>query len=95
MNLVGRCLEHGWGAAADSQSARDWYRRSAEGGYFRGRFNWASVLADDGRIAEAATWFEAALADAPEPSRGAMLAALAAHRAPAVRALADAACAEC
>ncbi len=60
MNLVGRCCEEGWGTARDSHAAADWYRRSAEGGYFRGQYNWASMLLKAGRFDEAAAWFERA-----------------------------------
>jgi TPR repeat protein len=87
MNLVGRCLEHGWGSLADPAQARLWYRRSAEGGYFRGQFNWASILADAGHIDEAAAWFKAALDGAPDASRRAMSDLLARSRPGVLRAL--------
>ncbi len=32
MNMVGRCLENGWGAPPDTEEAARWYRRSAEAG---------------------------------------------------------------
>jgi TPR repeat protein len=70
MNLVGRCFEEGWGAPRDPAAARTWYRRSAEGGYFRGAYNYASILASEGCIADATAWFDEALATAPEPTRG-------------------------
>jgi uncharacterized protein len=60
MNLVGRCCEEGWGTSRDFGAAATWYRRSAEGGYFRGQYNWASVLLRCGREQEAAVWFERA-----------------------------------
>jgi TPR repeat protein len=60
MSLVGRCCEEGWGTARDLDAAADWYRRSAEAGYFRGQYNWASLLLKAGRFEEAATWFERA-----------------------------------
>jgi TPR repeat protein len=60
MNLAGRCCEQGWGTPPDLGAAADWYRRSALGGYFRGQFNWASMLLSSGRIEEAAAWFERA-----------------------------------
>jgi hypothetical protein len=41
-------------------AAADWYRRSAEAGYFRGQYNWASILLKAGRCDEAARWFERA-----------------------------------
>jgi TPR repeat protein len=61
MNLLGRCCEEGWGTPRDTAAAADWYRRSAEGGYFRGQFNWASVLLKDGHVDEAAVWLERAV----------------------------------
>jgi hypothetical protein len=60
MSLVGRCCEEGWGTARDLNAAADWYRRSAEAGYFRGQYNWASILLRAGRYDEAAVWFERA-----------------------------------
>jgi TPR repeat protein len=62
MNLLGRCLEEGWGTVRDETAAAAWYRRSAEGGYFRGQYNWASVLLRAGRCDEAALWFQRAMA---------------------------------
>ena len=62
MNLVGRCCEEGWGTPRDLGAAADWYRRSAEAGYFRGQYNWASLLLKAGRFDESAAWFERAAA---------------------------------
>jgi TPR repeat protein len=62
MNLLGRYLEEGRVCPADAQAARDWYRRSAVGGDFRGQFSYAAVLADDGNIDEALDWLRTALA---------------------------------
>ncbi|HEY5337396.1 MAG TPA: tetratricopeptide repeat protein [Rhizomicrobium sp.] len=78
MNLVARCYEEGWSVARDASLARAWYRKSAEGGYFRGAYNYGTMLAAEGEIADAAHWFTKALAGAPEPTRGNMIAALAA-----------------
>jgi TPR repeat protein len=60
MSLVGRCCEEGWGTPRNLDAAADWYRRSAEAGYFRGQYNWASILLKAGRFEEAAVWFERA-----------------------------------
>lgn len=62
MNLLGRYLEEGLVCPADPDAARDWYRRSAEGGDFRGQFSYAAVLADAGRVGEAVEWLQRALA---------------------------------
>ena len=60
MNLLARCYEEGWGVSKDPAQAADWYRRSAEAGYFRGQYNWATVLMAMGRTDEAATWLSRA-----------------------------------
>jgi TPR repeat protein len=60
MSLVGRCCEEGWGTPRNLDAAADWYRRSADAGYFRGQYNWASLLLNVGRFEEAAAWFERA-----------------------------------
>jgi TPR repeat protein len=60
MNLVGRCNEEGWGTSRDALAAATWYRRSAEAGYFRGQFNWATMLLTAGELEEAARWLERA-----------------------------------
>ena len=71
MNLLARCCEEGWGAPRDPAAARDWYRRSAEAGYFRAQFNHATLLAAEGRVDDAIGWFERALAGAPADGRAA------------------------
>lgn len=48
-NMLGRCLEHGWGCAKD------------EAGDFRGQFSHASVLAERGDLPAARVWLERAL----------------------------------
>jgi len=88
MNLVARCYEQGWGVARDAAAARAWYAKSAEGEYFRGCYNYASVLLGEGRVACALLWFKRALASAPTGPRANMLAALAENAEPSVRALA-------
>jgi TPR repeat protein len=60
MNLLGRCHEEGWGTPRDAAAAARWYRRAAERGYFRGQYNWATVLLHAGRVDEAVIWFECA-----------------------------------
>ena len=39
LNMVGRCLEHGWGVAASPAQAADWYRRAAAMGDAWAMFN--------------------------------------------------------
>jgi TPR repeat protein len=62
MNLFGRYLEEGRYCPQDRLAARVWYRRSAEGGDFRGQFSYAAVLAEEGQIDEALDWLHRALA---------------------------------
>jgi TPR repeat protein len=57
MNIVGRFVEEGWETQRDAVLAADWYRRSAEAGDFRGQFNHASKLVEQGKDIEAAAWF--------------------------------------
>jgi len=85
MNLVARCFEEGWGVTRDPAAAREWFRRSAEGGYFRGAFNYASLLADDGNICDATGWFDKAVRSAAEPTRSNMLQMLGKRPEPALR----------
>ncbi len=77
MSLAGRCCEEGWGTPRDAVAAADWYRRSAEAGYFRGQYNWASVLVGAGRSDEAAVWFERAAMSGPASMRLAVIEAAA------------------
>jgi len=82
MNLLGRCTEEGWGTTRDLAAAADWYRRSAEAGYFRGQYNWATMLLKAGRINEAVMWLERAAASGTAGVRKAvtdLLAAPATH----------------
>jgi TPR repeat protein len=88
MNLVARCFEQGWGTTRNRTAARNWYRKSAMGGYFRGAYNYASILAAEGCVAGARLWFQRALASAPEPTRSHMRQALAQHPGTQFRSLA-------
>jgi uncharacterized protein len=73
MNLVGRCCEEGWGTPRDPAAAADWYRRSAEAGYFRGQYNWATLLLRADRPDEAAVWFERAASNGTPGVRSAVI----------------------
>jgi TPR repeat protein len=74
MNLVGRCTEEGWGTSCDARAAKEWYRRSALAGCFRGQYNWATVLFKSGHFEEAAMWFERAAAGGTPGVRRAVMA---------------------
>lgn len=56
MNLVGRFHHEGWAMPVNAAEAAQWYRRSAEGGDFRGQISYAGVLAEQGNVAEAVAW---------------------------------------
>ena len=56
INFVGSFYEDGWVVERDIGVAADHYRRAAEGGDFRGRFNHARMLADAGDIDGALHW---------------------------------------
>jgi len=49
-------------------------RCSAEGGYFRGQFNWATLLLKAGHVQEAANWLERSANGGNQPVRLAVLA---------------------
>ncbi len=70
MNLVGRCTEEGWGTSRDAPAAAYWYRRSAQAGYFRGQYNWATVLLKAGAVKDAAQWLERAASGGNSEVRG-------------------------
>lgn len=87
LNIVGGFYEDGWQVKQDRGIAFDHYRRAAQGGDFRGQFNYARLLAEDGRTQEAAHW----IAMVPATATPAFLAKLHAFLdRPANAALADA-----
>ncbi|WP_255325571.1 MULTISPECIES: tetratricopeptide repeat protein [Sphingobium] len=55
-NYIGSFYEDGWSVAADRVEALRHYRIAAEGGDFRGQFNLARLLAEDGATDEALRW---------------------------------------
>lgn len=44
MNMVGRCLDQGWGVAASKRMAEKWFRMAAERGLDWGMYNLATLL---------------------------------------------------
>jgi TPR repeat protein len=58
INIVGGFFEDGWEVEADIDQAIDHYRRAAEGGDFRGQFNYARLLAERGFVDQALEWLE-------------------------------------
>ena len=61
MHFLGQYYEYGWETPVDRATAFEWYRRSAEGGDFRGQCSHASVLAEEGHVAEAVHWVRLAV----------------------------------
>lgn len=55
-NYIGSFHEDGWSVPADRAEALRHYRIAAEGGDFRGAFNLARLLAEDGAVDEALRW---------------------------------------
>ena len=56
--------------------AAAWYRRSAEAGYFRGEYNYATLLMAAGRKTEARQWFARAAGHGTPAVRARVLAIL-------------------
>jgi len=61
MNLVGRFHHEGVVVDKSAEQAQRWYRLAALGGDFRGQYNHATVLAEQGLEAEACAWLGRAL----------------------------------
>lgn len=64
MNLLGRFHHEGVVVERDEAQARRWYLLAAQGGDFRGQYNHAAVLAEQGHEEQACLWLERALATA-------------------------------
>lgn len=56
VNMIGSFYEDGWVVGHDMDAATEHYRRAAEGGDFRGMFNYARMLIDAGRLEQAVDW---------------------------------------
>lgn len=65
MHCVGQYHEFGWETPVDLARAYALYRCSAELGDYRGKCSWASVLAEQGHIAEACALLRSAMHVAP------------------------------
>ena len=61
INFVGSFAEDGWACERDLDRAARCYAEAAEGGDFRGAFNHARMLAQDGRADEALAWLARAI----------------------------------
>jgi TPR repeat protein len=64
INMVGRCLDQGWGVAASPQLAAPWFRKAAERGLDWGMYNLATLLTIGSGVPEdkqeALYWFRKA-----------------------------------
>ncbi|RRA49024.1 tetratricopeptide repeat protein [Acidipila sp. EB88] len=58
MNVLGGFYEDGWVAQASRSKARDLYRKAALGGDFRGQFNYARLLMQEGDLLGALHWLQ-------------------------------------
>ena len=56
LNILGGFYEDGWVVSPDRTVARDYYRRAAIGGDFRGQFNYARFLIPEGDLLGALHW---------------------------------------
>ncbi len=73
-NFIGSFHEDGWVVARDQAEASRFYAQAAEGGDFRGMFNHARMLLDEGREDEAMDWIDRALAAGNDRFRGQVVA---------------------
>jgi TPR repeat protein len=58
MNLLGGFYEDGWEVRQDRNAACEYYRMAAIGGDFRGQFNYARMLSEEGDIMGALHWLK-------------------------------------
>lgn len=58
INLLGSFYEDGWEVQQDLSAARELYRRAAQAGDFRGQFNYARLLMQDGHVGVALGWLQ-------------------------------------
>src|SRR3546814_15917869 len=56
MNYIGSFYEDGWVVERDLDAAEEQYRMAAEGGDFRGQFNYALLHAEKGDVETALAW---------------------------------------
>jgi uncharacterized protein len=89
MHFLGQYYEYGWETPVDPTTAFEWYRRSAEGGDFRGQCSHASVLAEQGDLAEAVYWLRLAIKTATPEYLAQLQQALSQSQHAELRALAD------
>ncbi len=64
MNVLARFYEEGWVVSKDRKKAIMLYQQSAQKGDYRGQYNYAVWLAEQGHIEEAVTWWRQAVPQA-------------------------------
>jgi len=87
MNMIGRLYEEGWAIPRDLRLAFHWYRCAAEGGDFRGQYNFGTLLIAFNRISEATVWLERAVSNGTQDFLSAISAAMLASEHHGVRTL--------
>ncbi len=90
MNLLGGFYEDGWATERNLSEARRHYARAAEAGDFRGRFNIARLLLDEGNIDNALAYLRQAYETATPQFRTKQIAFMRASSNPHVVRFADA-----
>lgn len=85
MNLLGGFYEDGWVVRPDRAIARDYYRKAAIGGDFRGQFNYARFLLHEGDLLGALHWLRQVPGTATPAFLGKMKEFLAAFSHPEIR----------
>ena len=88
INILGGFYEDGWEVPVDLGIAFDCYRRAAQGGDFRGQFNYARLLAGSGQIEAALHWLKQVPLTATEAFLSKMIEFLAQSQIPEMRAFA-------
>lgn len=64
LSVIGRFYDEGWLVAPDRKKATEYYQQAATGGDFRGQYNYALILAENGDLPRAVDWMHKALAGA-------------------------------
>lgn len=89
INVVGRFHEEGWEVPVDVDTAFALYRRAADGGDFRGQFNYARLLLARGLLLQSLAYLRQIPSTATPAFMHNLRGWLAASASPAVRALID------
>jgi len=58
INIIGGFYEDGWEVEQSRERAREFYQQAAKGGDFRGKFNYARMLVEEGDLMGALYWLK-------------------------------------